>query len=91
MDKTIGIMAAAALWADSITLMIVAGQVSSDHAQRILIGWSLLSSVAAALVTAWQLIERSRSKVMDYLAHQDLRVSSAVAAALHERRPTSLH
>lgn len=81
-------MLAAGLWAVSVTLMIVAG---TEGAPVTLVGWSLLVGLVATLVTTWQLIERSRHKVMDYLAHQDLRVSAAVDAALRNNdRPTRI-
>lgn len=91
MDRTIGIMAATACWAVSITLMVAASSVDDGGRQRVLIGWALLCGVAATLVTGWQIVERSRAKVMDYLAHQDLRITAAINAAMRgDRQPTRI-
>jgi len=91
--KTVGLMGATALWVIAITLMTVASG-ETGGAQRALLGWSLLSGLGASLVAAWQLIERSRAKVMDYLVHQDLRmaaaVTSAVASSEDRREPTRI-
>lgn len=89
-SKTLGSMTATALWAVSVTLMVTA----SFDGPRVLIGWALMSALAATLVTAWQLIERHHVRIMDYLAHQDLRLASAVSTAMRgasrEGRPTPL-
>lgn len=90
-SRTLGSMAATALWVVALTLMVTSGL---DGARLVLIGWSLLSGLAATLVTAWQLVERHHVRIMDYLAHQDLRLAAAVSLALRgsarEGRPTPL-
>lgn len=89
--RSLGNMVATALWVVAVTLMVTAGL---DGASLILIGWSLLSALSASVVTVWQMVERSRGRVMDYLSNQDLRVSAAVTDALRsnrEGRPTQLH
>lgn len=90
-SRVLGSMAATALGVLSVTLMVTASAASSA---LVLIGWALLSAMGAALVTAWQIIERHHTRIMDYLAHQDLRLASAVSTALRgssrEGRPTPL-
>lgn len=73
--------------------MVVATMVNAGQVQRALIGWSLLVFGGAMVATGAVMIERSRAKVMDYLAHQDLRMAAAVSTALNhngERRPTPI-
>lgn len=84
--KTFGMIAATSQWVVAFTLMTVASVNGSER----LIGWALLAGMAATILTGWMLIERSRSKLMDYLAHQDLRLSAAVSNAIGDRRPTPI-
>lgn len=80
-NRTLGLMASAALWAVALTLMVVATVVDRAF---VLVGWSLISVAGAVCVTLWQLLERSRGKLLDYLAHQDLRMAAAVSASLRQ-------
>jgi len=92
LGKIVGMMAAAVGYTLSVTLMLVASVIDSNHIQRALVGWSLLTFGAAMVLTGMVLLERSRAKVMDYLAHQDLRMAAAVSAAMRGNgdRPTPI-
>lgn len=72
---------ATALWSSSLTLMIVW---SATTERMLLLGWSILQALVAAVFTAWSVLERERLR-MEHLADLMVSVRDGIDDVAHLR------